>query len=100
MNIVKTAHLRVADNRGDLKEIQVEFTEEGLYITPEGSEKGWPLRVGFSDGRVTLTLVGDVKENPTDLIDLVKEQHEKKLKEKLKEKPEDKKQLELPLEYR
>ena len=93
MLVKKTAHLRVRDTSGDLRDVTLEFTDDGVYITPENSPRGWPIKIGFSSGSPTVTLFGDEGENPTDLIDLVKEQYEKDLIKDAEER-----QLELPME--
>lgn len=96
MLVNKTAHLRLRDNEGVLRSITLELTDEGVYITPENSARGWPIRIGFSNGTPTVTLFGDEGENPTDLIDLVKDQYEKDaLKDQEKD---DRRQMELPME--
>ena len=78
MQIKKTAHIVVRDTDGALKEITVAFSDEGIYLRPEGrtSSTGWPIKIGFVNGQPTVTLAGDVDaDNPTNLIDLVKEQY-------------------------
>ena len=78
MHIKKTAHIVVRDTDGSLKEITVAFSDEGIYLRPEGrtSSSGWPIKIGFVNGQPTVTLAGDVDtDNPTNLIDLVREQY-------------------------